>query len=408
MSESTEVGPLTVSQITEQVKEVVEGGFAHVAILGEVSNVNQAASGHVYLTLKDEGAQITGVIWRSTATRLWFDITDGMEVLVTGRIVVYPPRGVYQVDIRSIKPRGVGSLRKAFEALRDRLAGEGFFDAERKRPIPLLPRRIGIVTSTEGAALRDILTVIRRRLPQADILISPASVQGRGAAEELVSALEAVAAAAGIDVIILSRGGGSMEDLWAFNEECLARAVAACEIPVITGIGHEIDATICDLVADVRAATPSAAAELVAPRASELRERILNLGLRLRAALTSTIALRRERLRSIETSYGYRSVGDRLRERWQRTDELSRRAAAAGKAILVKHREMISEWSGRIESLSPLRVLSRGFTVTTRGGSDRPLHAAKGIEAGDLLTTRFANGRVHSRVERVEEDHTHG
>ena len=279
----------TVSQLTREVKDLIEGNFPSVQVVGEVSNCTMAGSGHIYLTLKDESAQMRAVMWRSRASRLKFEIHDGLEVVASGPIEVYAARGSYQLIIEHLIPQGVGALELAFRQLQEKLAAEGLFDPERKRPLPLFPRRIALITSPTSAAVRDLLQVIVRRWQAVDVIIMPVPVQGEGAAEEIAKALRSVHKIPNVDVVITGRGGGSLEDLWAFNEEVVARAISECPIPVISAVGHEIDVSISDLVADRRALTPSEAGELVVPLRSEVlrelmqRQNQLTTGLRERS-----------------------------------------------------------------------------------------------------------------------------
>ncbi|HXG04019.1 MAG TPA: exodeoxyribonuclease VII large subunit, partial [Candidatus Binatia bacterium] len=272
---------LTVTQLTEQLRRTVEERFPAVWVEGEISNFRLYGSGHAYFTLKDEGAQLRAVMFRTRTRRLRFEPTDGLHVLAFGALEVYPQRGEYQLVVELLEPRGVGALQLAFEQLKQRLGAEGLFDAGRKRPLPRFPRRIGLVTSPDGAALRDMLRIIGRRFAGLSIVLAPCRVQGEGAAEEIAQGLADLNRLGGVDVIIVGRGGGSLEDLWAFNEEVVARAIAASKVPVISAVGHEVDVTIADFVADVRAPTPSAAAEMVAARRDELIERFAALELRL-------------------------------------------------------------------------------------------------------------------------------
>ncbi|MEX2287491.1 MAG: exodeoxyribonuclease VII large subunit, partial [Planctomycetaceae bacterium] len=261
---------LSVSELTRQLKDLVEVNFVHVWVLGEVSNCTRAGSGHVYFTLKDGDAQIRAVAWRSQTARWKFEIHDGLEVVVAGPIEVYPARGTYQLIVEQLIPQGVGALELAFRQLQAKLEAEGLFDPRRKRPLPAFPRRIALVTSPSGAAVRDILQVLTRRWRAVDVVIVPVKVQGEGAAREIAAALANVHRIPDVDVVIAGRGGGSLEDLWAFNEEIVARAIAACRVPVISAVGHEIDVSIADLVADCRALTPSEAAELVVPNCEDV------------------------------------------------------------------------------------------------------------------------------------------
>ncbi|NQT37562.1 MAG: exodeoxyribonuclease VII large subunit, partial [Planctomycetes bacterium] len=283
---SPEPPVLSVAELTAHIKNCLEGTFPDVWVGGEISNFARPQSGHCYLTLKDERAQIRAVIWRGTASRVRFDLRDGLEVVCRGHIDVYAPRGSYQLVVEQIEPRGIGALELALRQLQQKLAAEGLFDPARKRPLPRFVRKIAVVTSPTSAAVRDFLEVLRRRWQGTDVLVVPVRVQGQGAAEEIAAAIETVnRLATPVDCLVVTRGGGSLEDLWAFNEEPVVRAVAASRIPVISAIGHEIDVTLTDLVADVRAATPSEAAELVAPTADEISATLKHLGSRLASAL---------------------------------------------------------------------------------------------------------------------------
>ena len=274
--DETERRPLTVSELTSQVRGALENRFASVWVEGEISNARLWNTGHLYFTLKDSASQIKGVMFRSALRYLKFKPEDGLHVVARGKISVYDPKGEYQIICEHLEPKGFGPLQLAFEQLKKKLQAEGLFDAARKRPLPALPRRIGLVTSIDGAALRDMVRVLRRRYPNAHLIISPSRVQGEGAAAEVVRALKLVTRVQNVDVVIIARGGGSLEDLWAFNDEALARAIAASPVPVISGVGHETDVTICDFVSDLRAATPSAAAELVVRRKDEFFAQITN------------------------------------------------------------------------------------------------------------------------------------
>ncbi|MDA1195855.1 MAG: exodeoxyribonuclease VII large subunit, partial [Planctomycetota bacterium] len=304
---------LTVSELTADIRGLLDVTFGDLWVRGEISQPRTPASGHVYLTLKDAGAVLPAVMWRSSATRLRFRLEEGQEVLARGGIDVYPPHGKYQFVIRQLEPVGEGALRLAFEQLRARLEAEGLFAPERKRPLPTLPRRIALVTSRTGAAVRDMVTVIHRRHPGVDLVLLSVRVQGPGAAQEIAAALQRADRDARADVILVGRGGGSLEDLWAFNEEVVARAIAACRTPVVSAVGHETDTTIADLVADLRAATPSQAGELVVPVRAELLER-----------------LERERARLVHR------MQVRLARAWQRVEALGDRPVLrAGRGLLA-------------------------------------------------------------------------
>ena len=310
---------LTVSALNDRIKAILEEGFALIWVEGEVSNLRRPVSGHVYFTLKDEKSQIRAVIFRNLFNcgrnrPAGFAIEEGMNLVCRARVTVYPPRGEYQLVIDAVEPRGLGALQKAFEQLKARLEAEGLFDPARKKPLPFLPARIGVVTSPTGAVIRDILTITRRRFPSIDILIAPVHVQGPEAPSEIVRAIGEMQVARGVDVIILARGGGSLEDLAPFNDEGVARAIARSRIPVISAVGHETDFTIADFVADKRAATPSEAAELVVPDNRELEKNLRSLELRMRQNLFNAIEYYRKRLESIEKSILFRKPTERINQ----------------------------------------------------------------------------------------------
>jgi len=366
----------SVSELTARIKATLERGFAEVALRAEVSNVARPRSGHVYLVLKDEASQVRAVIWKTEAQRLVFDLTDGLAVRVWGRLSVYAPRGEYQVTIRKIEPEGIGALELAFRQAVARLAAEGLFEPGRKRPLPRFPRRIVVVTSPTGAAVRDLLQVVSRRWRASDLLIAPSKVQGEGAAEEIVEAIALANRVAGADLLILARGGGSLEDLWPFNEEIVVRAIAASRLPVVTAIGHEIDVTIADLVADRRALTPSEAGEICVPDAREIRRHFERLGQRLEAAGKQQVQETRDRI-------------ERLADRGER----------ALRRILDERRHQLARASAALEALSPLAVLARGYSLTLQADDATIVRSAEEVRPGDLLHTRLASGRIISRVE---------
>lgn len=393
---------LTVAQLTSLIKDVLEGTFPAVWVSGELSDVSRPRSGHVYFTLKDADAQIRGVIWRNTASRLPFDLEDGTEVVCAGNLDVYPPRGSYQLVVREIEPRGVGSLLLALRQLQQRLAAEGLFDPRHKKPLPKFPRRVAFVTSPTGAAIRDFLEVLRRRWRGVDVVVVPTRVQGEGAAGEIA---KAIAAANRVrpapDVIVVGRGGGSVEDLWCFNDELVVRAIFASNIPVVSAVGHEIDVTLSDLVADVRALTPSEAAELVAPSSDELQSLLATYRQRLAALLRSRAHSARLRLDALAGSRVMRHPTDRIRELARRVDELELRANRAILTNQSKARDRIAHMAERLESLSPLAVLGRGYSVTQQSSDGRLVTDAGTVSAGELITTRLARGTLTSRIEAI-------
>jgi len=390
---------LTVLALTLLIKEVVEGSFPLVWVSGEISNFSRPQSGHCYLTLKDDQAQIRAVVWRGTAATIRCDLHDGLEVICRGHLDLYAPRGSYQLVIDELQPKGLGALEQALRRLRERLAAEGLFERGRKRPIPAFPRRIAVVTSPTGAAIRDFLQVLSRRWRGCDVLIVPVRVQGVGSAEEIARAIAAVnRLPTPIDVLVVARGGGSLEDLWAFNEEPVVRAIAASRIPVVSGVGHEIDVTLADLVADLRALTPSEAAERVVPAVDDILGRLRGRQQQMAAALRNRLADARRRLVALADRRVIRKPFDRLHELEQQLDQWSSRANRAMEHRVTQARQTAAGLSARLESLSPLGVLSRGYTLTTRLDG-RLIAAAEELAIGELIQTRFAHGQAISRVE---------
>jgi len=394
--------PLSVSQLTLLIKQSLEAEFASVWVSGELSDVSRPQSGHIYLTLKDENAQVRGVIWRSVASRLSFDLQDGQQVVCRGDIDVYPPRGVYQLIIRQVEPLGIGALQLALRKLHQRLAAEGLFDPGRKRPLPRFPRRIAFVTSPTGAAVRDFLEVLRRRWRGVQVLIIPAKVQGEGAAQDLVRGIRlANALAEPPDVLVVGRGGGSLEDLWCFNEEPVVRAIHASRIPVVSAVGHEIDVTLADLVADVRALTPSEAGSLVVPAAEEVRAGLDGMRARLAAALRGRAADARSRLDALAQHRVFRRPFDRIHDLARQVDDLDLRAKRAIGYQLTRNRDRLGSLAARLESLSPLGVLARGYSVTQHTASGQVVTDAAALTVGDTLTSRFGRGQAISQVTEI-------
>lgn len=401
----TEQHVLSVGELTEQIKTLLEGSFPGVWVSGEISNLSRPQSGHCYLTLKDDAAQIRAVMWRATAARLRFELEDGLEVVCQGDVDVYAPRGSYQLVIRQIEPKGIGALELALRKLRERLAAEGLFAPERKRPLPRFPKRIAFVTSPSGAAVRDFLEVLRRRWRGSDILIVPTRVQGDGAALEIAAAIAAVnRLPLEIDCLVVGRGGGSLEDLWAFNEEPVVRAIHASRIPVISAVGHEIDVTLADLVADVRALTPSEAAERVAPAADEIAAALAICQRRMTKGLRTMAAAARERIQNVESRRPFRRPFDHLHDLLQRLDDLSLRAGRVMRRQVTEARSRTDRLAAHLDSLSPLGVLSRGYSLTRRTDDGRIVRNADELKVGELITTRYAAGETISRVESIEAD----
>lgn len=392
----TESAILTVSDLTRKIKVLLESGFGSVTVQGELSNVKQAASGHLYLTLKDEGAQIPAVVWRSRMAGIAFVPEDGMKVIATGRITVYEPRGQYQLDVITLRPLGVGELQVAFEKLKAKLAAEGLFDPGRKKPLPLYPSTIGIVTSESGAVLHDMLTVFRRRFPALTVIVRTAKVQGAGAAADIAGGIEECNRLGGIDLLIVGRGGGSLEDLWAFNEEVVARAIAASRIPVISAVGHEVDFTIADFVADLRAPTPTAAASVAVRDRDEVLRNVTEQVVRLRDSLEGTVSRHRITIAHILRSYAFNRPIDAVRQSAQHFDE-SVRSLRTG----MEHRFALTQAAAtalrqRMASLDPRLVLRRGYAMVTRGG--KVVSSRAELRVDDLIDSEFRDGSVRSRI----------
>lgn len=392
----------SVSELTCQIKDVLEGQFQSVWVSGEISNFSRPQSGHCYFTLKDDRAQIRAVLWRTAAMRLKFELEDGLEVVCQGDLDVYAPRGSYQLVVRQVEPKGVGALELALRKLKERLTAEGLFDPARKRPLPRFPRRVAFVTSPTGAAIRDFLEVLRRRWQGVDVLVVPTRVQGDGASREIAEAIALVnRLSEPVDCLVVGRGGGSLEDLWAFNEEPVVRAIHASRIPVVSAVGHEIDVTLADLVADVRALTPSEAAELVVPAADEIRAAMIQKQKRLLAALRRRAATSRARLEWLTARRAFRKPFELVHDRQRRLDELSARSGRAIRERVRAARRHLDASTARLESLSPLAVLARGYSVTHRADDGVLIRDAAQVSPGDPINTRVARGEIVSRVEEV-------
>ncbi len=394
----------TVSEITRGIRTSLEHKFSNIGVLGEISNVRKPSSGHVYLTLKDKNSQLQAVVFRNTASRIKFELKDGMEVISFGSVTVYEPRGQYQLIINKIEPKGIGALQLAFQQLKEKLEKEGLFDHAHKKEIPFIPKKIGIVTSPTGAAIKDILNIIDRRFANVEILIYPVKVQGEGAAQEIAKAITELNNYSDIDVIISGRGGGSLEDLWAFNEEVVARSIYNSKIPVISAVGHEIDLTIADLVADKRALTPSEAGELVVPRKDLLIEKTEKFKARLLQSLTGKLRLSKEKLDRIANSYAIRQPFDKFNRWQQRLDDFAQRLNLNITHALNTEREKLSGIAGKLESLSPLNVLRRGYTITTRQEDNKSLRDIKNISKGDKIKTNLSKGSIISEILSIERN----
>lgn len=373
-----------------------------VWVRGEISNFKAHTSGHLYFTLKDAAAQVRCVMWRSTAQRLRFAPESGMQVIVGGSVQLFERDGVYQLYAEEMEPAGVGALHLQYEQLKGRLQAEGLFDQALKRRLPMLPTRVGIVTAATGAALRDLITVARRRFPSVHLLIAPALVQGPEAPASLIHALELVSAQPGVEVVIIGRGGGSLEDLWAFNDEGLARAIRACPVPVVSAVGHETDYTIADFAADLRAPTPSAAAELVVPSRLELRAAVESFRVRLTTLVRQAVERRRSRVRALAERPVLRRPQGRLLQDRQRLDDLSRRLGFAAGRATESRRLRLRGLAGRLDALSPLAVLGRGYAIA-RGPAGQVLRAAAEAAVGDRVAVMLHRGELNCRVEEIDE-----
>lgn len=390
----------TVGQITRQVKDCIERGIGPFWVEGELSNFKAYHSGHCYFTLKEEGAQLSAVIWRTAVERLKFMPEDGKKVLCFGRLSVYEPRGSYQMIVDRIEPLGIGDLAAAFEQLKRKLAAEGLFSESRKRSLPRYPRCIGIVTSPTGAAIQDLMKVIFARWP-ADLILAGVRVQGEGAAAEIVHAIKLmnrIEARQRPDVLIVGRGGGSLEDLWAFNEEPVARAIVASRIPIVSAVGHESDFTIADFAADVRAATPSHAGEMVVPRLEDTLNQIEGLKLALPVALMHRVDVATQRLKAIRESYALRHPEERVANLQQRLDDISSRLLPIASRRLDVCGDRARALAGRLESLSPLKILERGYSVTTRESDGKLIRTIEDAVEAEQIKTRVGDGTITSRV----------
>lgn len=394
--------PPSVSELTGQIQSLLEGKFANVSVVGEISSLSRPSSGHLYLNLKDAQASIRAVVWRTTARKLKFDLEEGLEVVARGRVTVYPPRGDYQLVLDDIVPKGLGAQDLALRKLKEKLAKLGYFAAERKRPIPRFPRRIALVTSPSGAAVRDMLEVLARRWPLADILIGAVRVQGDEAPLDIARMMRIVAQTPGIDVVILGRGGGSSDDLHAFNDERVATAIYTAPMPVISAVGHEIDVTIADLVADRRALTPSEAAEIAAPDRRELAKFLESRGQRLTDLVAGRLRIARQRLDAIADRRSFRQPLERTRDLERRLDEFDQRLRIAFRGRLQLAQARLATLAGKLDSLSPLNVLARGYSLTRIPTDGRVVRSIADVRAGDAVEILLADGRLAARIVEPE------
>ena len=394
---------LSVTQLNEYLKMLLDGDrvLSNVFVRGEISNFKLYSSGHAYFTLKDDAGQLKSVMFRSYFSRLAFLPEDGMRVIAHGRVSVYESSGQYQLYVDDLQPDGAGSLAMRFEQLKRKLAAEGLFDEARKRPLPPMPRRIGVITSPSGAAVHDIINVLGRRFPAAEMILYPSEVQGAQAPAQLISGVEFFSMTGLVDVIILGRGGGSAEDLWAFNDEYLARAVASCSVPVISAVGHESDFTICDFVADRRAPTPSAAAEIAVPDMGEILRGLASLRTGLQTSMKKLILQERRMLNQFTQSRVFARPEQMLDNFRMRLDE---REANLGRAVgqtLLQKKQSTARVAGKLEALNPLAVLSRGYATVSREGIS--VTSIEQINDNDTLDIRFADGSVRATVSQRKD-----
>lgn len=393
---SSSITVLTVSELTRKIKGILETGFQNVSVQGEISNFKRHSSGHFYFTLKDEGASLSAVMWRGRTSSLFFTPQDGMKVIARGNITVYEIRGQYQIDVVQLQPMGIGELQLAFEKLKRKLAEEGLFDEEHKVSLPEYPERIGVVTSPTGAAIQDIINVLSRRFPSIELILYPVNVQGSGAAEEIAQAIRDFNQWGKVDVLIVGRGGGSLEDLWAFNEEVVARAIYDSQIPIISAVGHEIDYTIADFVADLRAPTPSAAAEMVVKSRYELFEIVRNFHYTIQQRVQELLATERDKIRYLVNSYAFNMPHDTIRQFTQRVDELDRalqRIIGHQFTLTNNHLKSLQQ---RMHSLHPDTILKRGYTMIQKNGS--VISSASKLQTDDEVQIKFHDGKVPAKV----------
>jgi len=398
----------SVSRLNREVRELLESGIGQLWVQGELSNFSRPASGHWYFSLKDRDAQVRCAMFRLRNARTGFVPRDGQQVLVRARVGLYEPRGEYQLLVEELEDAGLGALQRAFEELKRRLAAEGLFDPERKRSLPAAPHCIGVITSPSGAAIRDILHILARRFPAARVLIYGVPVQGAAAVPAIVAALDLASARAECDVLIVARGGGSLEDLWAFNDERVARAIHRARLPIVTGIGHEIDFTIADFVADLRAPTPSGAAELVVPDGAAWRTRLTQLHERFLAAMRRTLAVENAALTRLQRRLTASHPGMRLQAMAQRLDELEGRLQFVLQARLAREQTRLQSLARALQAVSPLATLERGFAVVTRSRDGELVTSAAQVAPDERIDVRLASGRLTASVLAAESPESRG
>ncbi len=397
----------SVSGLTKEIKTVLESSLPFVWVEGEISNFVHHSSGHMYFSLKDSDAQISCVIWRSRTSGLRFAPQSGLKVTVFGSIRVFERRGTYQIDVQKMHPAGVGELQIAFEQLKDQLGAEGLFDAAHKKPLPRFPRKIGVVTSPTGAAIRDIIHVLQRRFPGIEIILRPAAVQGEGAARDIADAIRDMNEYGDLDVLIVGRGGGSLEDLWAFNEQVVARAIFGSEIPVISAVGHEVDYTIADFVADSRAPTPSAAAEMAVPDKQQLCETVRFLLVSCYSGMTSILNSCRENLRSVTAGYGFRRPADQIAQLRQQVDDIVLFVERTTAHRMEMSRINLRQLKKNLQALHPDSILKRGYAMVTQGPENRLVQSVNQVNVEDDVNVRLADGLLEAQItgkNRKEQD----
>jgi len=401
MREPHEETVLSVSEVTARIKAVLETSLPVFWVEGEISNFVHHSSGHMYFSLKDEKSQLSCVMFKGANRGLAFAPESGMKVAAWGRVKVYEPSGRYQLYVETMKPAGLGALAAAFEKLKRELAEEGLFDPEHKVPVPAFPSTVAVVTSPTGAAVRDVIRVIGERFPSTKVVVVPAPVQGREAVPGIVSAIELIDEWGGADVAIVGRGGGSLEDLWAFNEEAVARAIYAAKTPIVSAVGHEIDTTIADLVADRRAATPSNAGEIVVPDRRELLRSVESLARRVSRGLTGTLDERARRLRNLVTAYAFRLPGEMIDRHAQRTDDMSRRLVAAVSQRLEAARARVDRLSSELRLTDPSHIMARGFAAVSLLPGLGPVRGVGDVSVGAGVRVTVADGSFDTEVTDV-------
>ncbi|KXS40944.1 MAG: exodeoxyribonuclease VII large subunit [Methanolobus sp. T82-4] len=399
------MGIYTVSQLNDHIRQLLvnDPQLGQIWVRGEISNLTKHSSGHFYFTLKDKGSQLNCVSFRSTNRSLKFDPESSMRVLIFGSLDVYTVRGQYQLRVLDMRLDGIGELYKAYEQLRIRLQDEGLFDVSRKQPIPKYPLKIGVATSATGAAIHDILNVLKRRYP-VDVLLAPTIVQGEMSSASIVSSIERLNRT-DVDLIILGRGGGSLEDLWSFNEEVVARAIAKSQVPIISAVGHETDYTISDFTADLRAPTPSAAAELAVPDSMDLKRHVLSLSQRMEQAAIRFVSDYSDRLDYLCSRIEPEKLNDFLRQNSQRIDELTLRMERLSGRIIESKQNQLSGFAGRLNAVSPLKTLERGYGIAIRTEDNKVIRSREDVYEGDDIGVIVSDGKIRCKVEGVSDDH---